>query len=484
MAMTLTEYAAQDGLGLAALVARGEVTPEELASTARRAIDATNEAVGAVVETYDDRIEKLDARTLGSGPFRGVPTLMKDVFGHEGGRTIEFGSRLCRGMTAERDSHFCELMKAAGLNIIGRSAAPEYSMSGSAEGALYGNTSNPWRQGYSAGGSTGGGQAAVTAGMVALAHGSDIAGSIRIPASWCGGLGLKPSRGRISFGPLVDENGFGLAANFVQVKSVRDAAAMLDCLAKPQPGDPFQIPKPTQSYAALAGAAAPRLKIGMTLKPLLGVAVDPEIAAAVRATGKLLEEMGHIVFEQDPVFGGVASMRRFVDTWFFGFDVRVETYAAKTGATIGPETLEPVILKVYEYAKGLRAAHFFAALAEINAARRALGRFYETADVWLSPMTPRVAEPWGNYNLGRSDVSIDDIVEKLYAVPCQYSVPHNIMGTPAVSVPLAQHSNGLPIGVQLASRPATEHILLQLAAALEGARPWRDRIPALHVSRV
>jgi amidase len=295
---------------------------------------------------------------------------------------------------------------------------------------------------------------------------------------------LKPSRGRISFGPQIDENGFGLAANFVQVKSVRDAAAMLDCLAKPQPGDPFQIPKPTQTYAALAGAAAPRLKIGMTLKPLLGVAVDPEVAAAVRATGKLLEEMGHIVFEQDPVFGGVASMRRFVDTWFFGFDVRVETYAAKTGAKIGPETLEPVILKVYEYAKGLRAAHFFAALAEINTARRALGRFYETADVWLSPMTPRVAEPWGNYNLGRSDVSIDDIVEKLYAVPCQYTVPHNIMGTPAINIPLAQHSNGLPIGVQLASRPATEHILLQLAAALEGARPWRDRIPALHVSRV
>ena len=484
MAMTLSEYAAHDGLGLAALVAKGEVTPQELAVTARRAIDAVNPAVNAVVETYGDRVEGLDAGSLGSGPFRGVPTLMKDVFGHEGGRRIEFGSRLCRGMIADRDSHFCELMKAAGLNIIGRSAAPEYSMAGSAEGALYGNTSNPWRQGYSAGGSTGGGQAAVTAGMVALAHGSDIAGSIRIPASWCGGLGLKPSRGRISFGPLVDENGFGLAANFVQVKTVRDAAAMLDCLAKPQIGDPFAIPKPSESYATLARAAAPRLKIGLTVKPLLGVAVDPEVAAAVRATGHLLEEMGHIVFEQDPDFDGVSSMRRFVDAWFFGFDVRVETYAAKTGAKIGPDTLEPVILKVYEHAKKLGAAQFFAALAELNTARRKLGRFYETADVWLSPMTPRVAEPWGHYNLGRSDVSIDDIVEKLYAVPCQFTVPHNIMGTPAISVPLAQHSNGLPIGVQLASRPATEHIVLQLAAALEDAQPWIDRVPALHVSKV
>lgn len=484
MAMTLSEYAAHDGLGLAALVAKGEVTPGELAATARRAIDAINPAVNAVVETYEDRIESLDAGRLGDGPFRGVPTLLKDVFGHEGGRTIEFGSRLCRGMRSDRDSHFCELMKAAGLNIIGRSAAPEYSMSGSTEGAIYGNTSNPWRQGYSAGGSTGGGQAAVSAGMVALAHGSDIAGSIRIPASWCGGLGLKPSRGRISFGPLVDENGFGLAANFVQAKTVRDAAAMLDCLAKPQIGDPFQIPKPTQSYADLARTAPPRLKIGLTVKPLLGEAVDPEIVAAVRTTGKLLEEMGHIVFEQDPEFDGTASMRRFVDTWFFGFDVRVETYAKKTGAKIGPDTLEPVVLKVYEHAKTLGAAQFFAALAELNSARRKLSRFYETADVWLSPMTPRVAEPWGNYNLGRADVSIEEIVEKLYAVPCQFTVPHNIMGTPAINVPLAQHSNGLPIGVQLASRPATEHIVLQLAAALEVARPWIGRVPSLHVSKV
>src|SRR5712664_2348910 len=242
--MNLSEYASYDALGHAELVANKHASPKELAQTAARAIDALNPAVNAVVETYADRIEDLDERTLGTGPFRGVPFLIKDFFGHEAGRTIEFGSRLCRGMISQQDTHLCELFKASGVNILGRSAAPEYSMSGTTESALHGNTSTPWKRGYSAGGSTGGGMAAVAAGMVPIAHGSDIAGSIRIPASMCGGVGLKPSRGRISFGPILDENGYGLAQNFVQTRTVRDCAAMLDCLAVPQPGDPFIIPKP------------------------------------------------------------------------------------------------------------------------------------------------------------------------------------------------------------------------------------------------
>lgn len=483
MTISLKEYSALDGLGVAALIAKGDLSAREAAATAARAIAAVNPEVNAVVETYGDRIEGLDEGSLGTGPFRGVPFLMKDVFGHEGGRKIELGSRLCAGMVADQDSHFCTLLKAAGVNIIGRSAAPEYSMAGSTEGALYGNTSNPWKKGYSAGGSTGGGQAAVTSGMVPIAHGSDIGGSIRIPASWCGGVGLKPSRGRISFGPAVDENGFGLAMNFMQAKSVRDAAAMLDCLAIPQPGDPFLIPKPDQPYAEIAKAPAKPLKIGMTLKPLLGVAVDPEVAEAVKATARTLADMGHEVVVHDPQLdGGIERLKKFMDVWFFGFDARLAGYAQKTGRSIGPDTLEPVVYKIYEHACRLKAADFFAAIAEVNAMRRQLGAFYSTCDIWLSPMTPRVAEPWGNYNLGRSDVTMDEVAEKLYAVPCQYSVPHNIMGTPAISLPLAQHSSGLPIGVQLAGRPASEHLLLQLATSLEQAMPWAARVPPMHAS--
>jgi amidase len=474
--MRLSEYASHDALGLAGLVAKKEVSAKELAETAARAIDAINPAVNAVVETYPDRIEDLDDRTLGAGPFRGVPFLMKDVFGHEAGRRIEFGSRLCRGMVALQDTHLCELFKAAGLNVLGRSAAPEYSMSGTTESVLYGNTSTPWKQGYSAGGSTGGGMAAVVAGMVPIAHGSDIAGSVRVPASFCGGVGLKPSRGRVSFGPMMDENGYGLGQNFVQAKSVRDAAAMLDCLAVPQTGDPFPIPRPPESYAALAGGRPHRLRIGWSTRALMGVETGSEVARAVERTATLLAEMGHQVSEESPEFDGLAAMRAMTDVWFFGFDLRLDGYAKRSGHAIGPQTLEPVILKIYDYARQLKPGQFLSALAVLNTSRRLLGRYFDKYDVWLSPTTPNVAEPWGTFNLGRTDVTMEDLAEKIFRGTCQFTLPHNITGTPAISLPLAMHSAGLPIGVQIGARPAHEHIVLQLAAALEEASPWNGRV--------
>ena len=482
--MTLDEYSALDASGLATLVADGEVSPRELAWLAMQAIEAIDSRVRAVVETYDDRIEGLDLATLGTGPFRGVPFLMKDVFGHEAGRRMEWGSRLCRGMQTDVDSAYCTLVKAAGVNVIGRSAAPEFSMSGTTEGALYGNTSNPWREGFSAGGSTGGGMAAVAAGIVPIAHGSDIAGSIRIPASYCGGVGLKPSRGRVSFGPTLDENGYGLAQTFVQTKSIRDTAAMLDCLAVPQVGDPFVILRPAEGFARSALRSPDRLRIGWSTAPSMGCAVDVEVAAAVVDIAHVLAGLGHDVEEFTPAFDGVAAMRAMSDLWFFGFDARLEGYATRTGRAIGPETLEPVVLLILEHAKTLCAPHFLAAMAGLNAARRALGTVFARHDLWLTPTTARVAEPWGNYNLGRTDLRYDELAEAIFAPTCQFSLAHNIMGTPAISLPLAMHTNGLPIGVQFAAGPANEHLLLQLATVLETMRPWSGRVPPTHASRV
>jgi amidase len=482
--MKLSEYARYDALGLAQLVASSQVSPKELATTAARAIEAVNRTINAVVETYPDRIDSLDERTLGSGPFRGVPFLMKDVFGHEAGRKIEFGSRLCRGMIVEQDTHYCELVRASGVNILGRSAAPEYSMSGTTEGALYGNTSTPWRSGHSAGGSTGGGMAAVIAGIVPIAHGSDIGGSIRIPASFCGGVGIKPSRGRVSFGPMIDENGYGLAQNFVQVKSVRDAAAMLDCLSVPQTGDPFVIPKPGEPYASLIKRKSPRLRIGWSTDALMGFKTDPDVASAVAKVARVLADMGHEVAEESPQFGGLDAMRAMMDVWFFGFDLRLAGYSKRSSHAIGPDTLEPCTFAVFEYAKRMRPEQFINAMSAINRERRKLSKYFTHYDVWLSPTTARVSEPWGNYNLGRTDVkSVEELPEKIFRGVCQFTLPHNIMGTPAISLPLAMHPNGLPVGIQLGTRPADEHVILQLAAALEEAMPWADRIPEMHVSR-
>jgi amidase len=325
--------------------------------------------------------------------------------------------------------------------------------------------------------------AAVIAGIVPIAHGSDIGGSIRIPASFCGGVGLKPSRGRISFGPMLDELGYGLAQNFVQVKSVRDAAAMLDCLAVPQPGDPFVVPKPAEAYAALARRKPARLKIGWSTDALMGMKTDADVAGAVANVARVLADMGHDVSEENPQFEGLNAMRSMMDVWFFGFDLRLAGYAKRSGHAIGPDTLEPVTFAIYEHARRMKPEQFLNAMASINTARRKLGAYFTRYDVWLSPTTPRVSEPWGNYNLGRTGVSIEELPEKIYRGVCQCTLPHNIMGTPAISLPLAMHPNGMPIGIQLGTRPADEHVILQLAAALEEALPWAGRVPALHVSR-
>lgn len=481
--MKLAEYSKLDALALAELVQKREVSPAELAKTALSAIEKLNAALNCVVETYPDRIAGLDESSLGDGPFRGVPFLIKDVFGHEKDRLIEFGSRLCKGMRGKVDSNLIVLLRNAGVNNLGRTSAPEYSMAGTAEGKLYGDCSTPWRKGYSSGGSSGGAAAAVSAGIVPLAHGSDIGGSIRIPASMCGGVGFKPSRMRVSVGPTVDEGGWGYSMNFVQARTLRDAAAMLDCLSIPAVGDPFIIPKPAKSYASLLDEAPKGLRIGIVLDATDGITPDPEVAAAVHAVGKRLAALGHHVELASVSTGGVDIMDALRDLFFFDFDNRLNAYAAQTGLEPGPDTLEPVILSIYQRAKEITPARFTAAWSRANIARRSLGAFYTDYDIWLSPTTARTAEPWGMYNLSKPGADFDSIGPEVFAPVTQYTIPHNLMGTPAISLPLVMHSNGLPIGIQLAGRPSEDHVVLQLARVLEQDMPWIQRLPSIHVSK-
>lgn len=478
--MNLHEYAALDGLGLAELVRERQVSPGELAAAALGAIERANGEINAVIEVYDTALH--DAEAAADGPFRGVPFFVKDVGLHFKGLKTEFCSRLCRGMVASEDSNYARLVKGSGVTIVGRTNTPEFSMSTSSENLLYGATSTPWKKGHSANGSTGGGAAAVAAGMVPIAHGSDIGGSIRGPAAWCGGVGLKPSRGRISSGPSYDEWGHGMAMSFVQTKTLRDTAAMLDCLADPQPGDPFVIAGPSASYRSfLEGGQTPH-RIAFWCEPLIDAPVDPEVAAAVCATAETLSGLGHEVSEAAPPIDLAALDRACLDAWFFGFDRRLDDYARRMGRTVGPDTVEAATLRFYDYAKGMSHTRFFDALAAFNAARRAVGPFFADYDAWVTPTMVQVAPEHGTYNMN-VDLEPEEFIAHEER-PAQFMVLYNVTGQPAISLPLAMHTSGLPIGVQIAARPAEEHVLIRLGAALEEAMPWRGRVPPLHVSKV
>ena len=477
--MNIDDYAGRDGLGLAELIATREVSADEVTRAAMAAIAAVDHTLGAVVETYDDAVGNAAAGRLGAGPFRGVPFLIKDVGQHFAGRRSESASRLAQGLVVERDSNFAALVRASGVNLIGRSNTPEFSMALCAENLLHGNTTTPWKAGHSTSGSSGGAAAAVAAGLVPLAHGSDMGGSIRGPAAWCGTIGLYPSRGRVSSGPALGEGGWGMTQAFVQSRTMRDTAAMLDCLGKPMPGDPFVVWRPEESFARQLHLSRPRLRIAYSARPLMDAPVDPEIAAAVESTAALLAEMGHRVEEAAPAIDIAQMDRLCLDIWYRGFDATLDALAARMGRTVGPDTVERATLKFYHFARERSAEAMLAALADLNVPRRVMGGFFAGYDLWLTPTAAQVSRPWGTYGMNLDLEPLDFLVHEQR--PAQFMVPYNITGQPAISLPLAMHSSGLPIGLQFGARHGEEHLLLQVGAALEEAMPWKDRTPPIHV---
>ncbi len=481
--MNLEEYSRYDGVALADLVRKREVTPKELAQLCVEAVEKVNPQINAVIEVYHDRVEGLDDRVIPAGPFAGVPFLMKDVGAGEGGRLQESGSRFMKGHIVDKDSYLTTRFKKAGLTLMGRTTAPEFALGVSTESVLMGATRNPWNLDTMCGGSSGGSGASVAAGIVPMAHGSDNGGSIRIPASACCLVGLKPSRGRVSLGPDMGELFSGMLQEFILSRTVRDTAVMLDMVSVPMPGDPFIITQPTRPFAQEVNASTGHLRIAWTTDSWQpGAIVESEVVHCMEQVVYECERLGHELIETSPVFDYEEYLRAICIAWSYGLYPMMDMFAAMTGRPISEETLEPVLVSFYHYSKGLTAADMLMAEFTLNQFRRNFGAFFEQYDLLLTPTLVKLPQPIGTYTKMRTDI---DYVG--YMRLCDEIRIHppaaNVTGQPAISLPLGQSQSGLPIGVQFMARFGEESTLIRLASLLEKELPWRDRIPPVHVCR-
>ncbi len=466
----MNEYEAFDGLGLANLVKRGEVSAEELVQAAWQRVQQRNPALNAMVTPLFDDARERARETLPSGAFEGVPFLVKELVASIAGVATTFASRLYAGNIARADSEIVARFRRAGVLIVGKTNSSEFGLSPATESHLYGVTRNPWREDLSPGGSSGGSAAAVSAGIVPLAHATDGGGSIRIPASCCGLFGLKPTRARITSGPEGGEGLSGLAMQHVVSRSVRDSAAMLDAVAGAMPGDPYVAPPPARAYLAEVGASPGRLRIAFAKTAPTGVPLHPECVAAVEDAARLCVSLGHEVEEASPQFDAEAMRGGF--GLVFSAHTMANVGRATGGALPDPQLVEPLTYALAERGRHISSAEFIGAVHGLHRQSRLIAPFFERYDLWLTPTLAQPPRPIGHFDIESGDV--DAWLAQLDAF-LPFTYPFNVTGQPAMSVPLFWSAEGLPIGCQFAARYGDESLLFRLAGQLEQARPWFNR---------
>ena len=488
--MTLPgELATLDALGQAELVRRGEVTALELVDAAIARIEQVNPAINAVVtrrfEAARAEAASLPAPNLpgarsgrsgassDASPLSGVPFLLKDLGSSLGGVRQTSGSRALRDNVPAADGELVRRYRAAGLIVVGKTNTPEFGNHSTTEPVLFGPTRNPWALERTAGGSSGGSAAAVAAGIVPAAHGGDGAGSIRIPASCCGVVGLKPSRGRNSKAPRGDSSA-SLAVEHVVTRTVRDSAAILDATAGPAPGDPFRIAPPVRPFLDEIDTEPGRLRIAWSARPPIDVPVDPACVAAVRATADLLVALGHDVEEAAPEFDGGVLLEPMGRVWAIDNAASARSIARLLGRELEPDELELTTWELVEYGRRFDAVDLIEALDALGTASREIAPFFERYAAWLTPTLAHPPLPLGVLNASyggelawwRFDLSFNP-----------WNPIANVTGQPAISLPLATSADSLPIGSLLTGRYGDEATLFRLAAQLEAALPWADRRP-------
>jgi amidase len=480
--MNLSEYASHDALGLAKLVRSRSITPAELVECALSANALVNPKLNAVIATVPNWESQLD-RQHSDGAFFGVPFLIKDLMLQAKGVPCEFGSRLFRGAyTAPLDTELMSRFRKAGVIAWGRTNTPELGCAPITEPLLYGPTRNPWDTTRSAGGSSGGSAAAVAAGIVPIAHGNDGGGSIRIPAASCGLVGLKPTRGRTPVGPFAGDPLHGMAIEHIISRSVRDSAAMLDSVEGPGIGDRFVIPRPRRSYLEEVSAAPRRLRIAVSIDSRQYGTVDAECADAAHEAARLCASLGHDVQEARPDFDNEAFHDVNVVYWCSSLAGGIMRFAHALGRQPSPENLEATVWACFQHGLTLRAIDIERADFHANLISRSVGGFFARFDILVTPTLRSPPLKLGTLNANASGMTASGWIEAALTV-APFTALYNVTGQPAISLPLAESRDGLPIGIQFAAPYGDEATLFNLAGQLEMASPWSHRKAGVHASR-
>lgn len=492
---TFPEYEDYDATGLAQLVARKELSATELVEAAIERIESRNRALNAVVHTSFARARaRAKAHVPGEGgAFGGVPFLLKDLGAYDEGQPSTSSTKLRQGWRASQDDELVRRFKAAGLIVLGRTNTPEFGILGVTEPELRGPCRNPWNLRHTPGGSSGGSAAAVAARFVPLAHAGDGGGSIRIPASHCGLVGLKPSRGRNPMGPERGEGWLGLVCEHVVARTVRDSAALLDLTCGHDAGAPYAAPKPSGPFAQELGADPGRLRIGYCAEPLFGGELDADIAAGLQTTVADLRALGHEVVEHRPDFDRQPSVRAYLTIVAANVARAVQSASALAEQVPRAGDFEETTWLLKLIADKLSAAEYQGHIDHMRATARSVARSYERFDLLLTPTVARPPVPIGEFALSLAEkaqgralraaplralmmVALDAMAgRRLQATP--NTMLFNLTGQPAVSVPLHHTRGGLPFGMQFVARYGDEATLIRLAAQLERAHPWADRRP-------
>ncbi len=466
-------YLHNDATGLAALVASGEVTPDELLDCALSQVAAHNPALNAVVMMQEDVARRTIREGLPEGPFKGVPFLLKDL----GAEAVDFpsnnGSRLFRATTYSYDSELFLRMRAAGLVTFGRSTSPELGIGPVTEAQVYGGpTRNPWNLDHTSGGSSGGAAAAVAAGIVPVAHGSDGGGSVRIPASSCGLVGFKPTRARLPQGPASGEGWGGMAIDGFLTRSLRDTARLLDVVDGPEPGAPYYPPPMRNSFSDALNLSVGKLRVALCTTTLSGVPTAPECAEAVEKTGWLLSDLGHHVdfVRLPPDLDVEAMMRAWTRIVACGTALSVRSESGD--GTLDPQEIEGVTRGALDYADTLSGADYLQAVNDIHAFGRRMAHLFDQCDVLVSPALAYPPAPVGQLKPDNEDFLDYRTGPGGVFDYSPFTALFNASGQPAVSLPLHWSADDLPIGVHLAMPFGADEALMSLAAQIETAAPW------------